>query len=176
MRLLGLAALVLSLVNTYVKFQNGLAYELFWACHIAVLLVGFGLLLRNGTLNAIGLLWSCVGTPLWILDLVTGSELLPMAVLTHLGTPALGLIGVRELGLPRHAAIKALAAFVPLWVVCRLVTPPALNVNLAFRVHSGWESYFASYPMYFGMLLAISAVIFAIVQRLLTHFLTEARA
>ena len=79
---------------------------------------------------------------------------------------ALGLVGVRKLGMPRRSAVKALGAFAILWVVCRVVTPSAANINLAFRVHSGWEPYFPSYALYFLMLLAIAAVVFTAVERL----------
>jgi hypothetical protein len=52
-----------------------------------------------------------------------------------------------------------------LWAICRAITPPAANINLAFRVHDGWEPYFSSYALYFAMLLAIAAAIFTGVER-----------
>jgi hypothetical protein len=165
MRALGLVAFVCYAIHAAVHLHRGQPYDLLWGCHIAALLVGLGLLLRNATLNAIGFLWSCLGLPLWLIDIATGGELIATSPLTHLGAFILGLIGVRRLGMPRGAAMKALGALAALWAVCRAVTPPAANVNLAFRVHDGWEPYFPSYALYFTMLLVIAAAIFIGVER-----------
>jgi len=165
MRALGIVAFLCYAIHGAVHVLRGTPYDLLWGCHIAALLVGFGLLLRNPTLNAIGFLWSCLGLPLWIIDIATGGEFIPTSPLTHLGAFFLGFYGVRRMGMPRGAAIKALAAMAALWAICRAVTPPAANVNLAFRVHEGWEAYFPSYALYFAMLLVITGAIFAGVER-----------
>ena len=39
-----------------------------------------------------------------------------------------------RLGLPRGAAFKAMAAYVPLWALTRAMTPAWANVNVAFSV------------------------------------------
>ncbi|MEA2462643.1 MAG: hypothetical protein QOJ98_390, partial [Acidobacteriota bacterium] len=65
--------------------------------------------------------------------------------------------------------LKTVAAFVALCVLCRLVTPPAANVNLAFRVADGWTRYFPSYPLYAAMLLAALAAMCTIAQLLLSR-------
>jgi hypothetical protein len=96
-----------------------------------------------------------------------GGEWIPTAVLTHVGALVIGLIGVRRLGLPRGAAIKATAAFVPLWALTRVVTPPWANVNVAFSVYQGWQAWFASYPPYFAMLIAFGLVTFVVAEQLL---------
>ena len=165
MRWLGIVAFLCFAIHGAVHLHRGAPYNLLWSCHIAALFVGFGLLLRNPTLNAIGFLWSCLGLPLWIIDISTGGEFIATSPLTHLGAFILGFIGVRRMGMPRGAAIKALGAFAALWVLCRAVTPPAANVNLAFRVHHGWEAYFPSYVLYFAMLFVITAAIFFGVER-----------
>lgn len=165
MRPAGIAAFACYAIHAAVHLQRGQPYDLLWVCHIAALLVGSGLLLRNATLNAIGFLWSCLGVPLWLVDIAAGGELIPTSPLTHLGALALGLFGVRKLGMPRGAAMKALAAFAALWALCRAVTPPAANINLAFRVHDGWEPYFSSYALYYATLLVIAAVVFTGVER-----------
>jgi len=164
MRALGILALLFYAIHAAVHVHRGQPYNILWACHVAALLVGFGLLLRNATLNAIGLLWSCFGLSLWLLDLATGGEFIPTSTLTHLGTFVLGIHGVRVLGTPRRLALKTVAAFVALCVLCRLVTPPAMNVNLAFRVADGWAQYFPSYPLYAAMLLAVLTAMAAIAQ------------
>jgi hypothetical protein len=152
---LGILAMVLYALHGAVHLLRGEPYDLLWGCHIAAVLVGLGLLLGNATINAIGLLWACFGFPLWLLDAATGGEFMPTATFTHAGALILGVYGVRRLGMPRGAAWKALVAYLGLWGITRLTTPPADNINLAFQVQKGWEQHFPSYPLYFLMLLVI---------------------
>jgi len=162
---LGIALILFYAIHGAVHIARGEPYDLLWGCHLAALLVASGLLLRNATLNAIGLLWACFGLPLWIIDVATGGELMPTASLTHVGALAIGIYGVRLLGMPRGSAWKALAAYCALWLVTRLLTPPAANINLAFRVYPGWERLFPTYPIYCAVLLATAATIFAVGER-----------
>ena len=152
-----------------VHLRRGEPYDLLWACHLAVLLVAAGLLLRRPALNAVGLLWACFGLPIWLLDAFTGGELMPTATLTHVGALVIGICGVRMLGLPRGSAWKALAGYLGLWLLTRAITPASANINLAFHVHTGWEHRFPSYPAYFAMLLAAGALTFAIAEQIFRH-------
>ena len=108
-----------------------------------------------------------VGTPLWLLDLATGGEWFPTAVLAHVSGVVIGFVGVQRLGLPRRVAFKALAAYVPLWALTRAVTPPSANVNVAFSVYQGWQTWFTSYPAYFVMLLGFGLVTLIAAEQML---------
>jgi hypothetical protein len=48
--------------------------------------------------------------------------------------------------------------------VCRLVTPAAANVNVAFAIYPGWEKFFPSHPIYLAVMMAQSAVYFFICE------------
>jgi hypothetical protein len=87
---------------------------------------------------------------------------MPTAALTHIGAFVIGIYGVRLFGLPRGSAWKALAAYMALWVLTRVVTPESANINLAFHVWPGWEDRFPTYPIYFATLLVSGAFTFAI--------------
>jgi hypothetical protein len=152
---LGVIAIACYCVQAGTHLGRGEPQDVLWACHIAALLVGVGLLMGSATLNAIGLLWSCFGTPLWILYLATGGDLIAASFFTHGAALILGTIGVRRLGMPRGAAWKATAAFTLLWIATRALTPRWANVNLAFSVYDGWEAWFPSYPIYLAMLLVL---------------------
>ena len=167
---LGLLAVAAYCIHSAVHLQRGEPYDLLWGCHIAALLVGFGLLLRNATLNAIGLLWSCFGSALWLLDLMTGGEFMPTAILTHVGAFVIGMYGVRILGMPRRSAWYALGSFFALWCVSRAITPASANINLAFRIPAGWTNNFPNYPIYFLTLLLGGAATFAIAEPLTRRF------
>ena len=134
--------------------------NLLWFCHLAALAVGLALLVRAPTLNAVGFLWLCVGTPLWVFDLSAGREVSAGSILTHAVGLGAGAFGLRRLGLPAGAWWKALIALVGVYALTRAVTPPAENVNLAFAVWSGWERWFPSYVAYIALLTAVAAVVF----------------
>ena len=168
--LLGIAAIVGYVIHGAVHLHRGEPYDLLWGCHIAALLVGFGLLLRSPAMNAIGLLWSCFGSAIWVLDLMTGGELMPTAVLTHVGAFVIGIYGVHILGIPRWSALYALVSYFGLWMLTRAVTPAAPNINLAFHVQPGWEKYFPNYAMYFFTLFAGGFATFAIAEPLTRRF------
>lgn len=175
-RTLGLIAIACYGVGAGVHLGRGEPQDLLWACHVAALLVGFGLVFGSATLNAIGLLWSCFGTPLWILYLATGGELIAVSFLTHGAALIAGAIGIRRLGMPRGAAWKAMAAFLLLWIATRALTPPPANVNLAFAVHDGWQRWFPSYPIYLAMLLLLGFAAFALAEYLFALVARRERA
>ena len=155
-----MAAFACYAAHAVVHLARGEPYDLLWGCHLAVLLVGAGLWTGKAAINAIGLLWACIGLPIWLIYTFTGGEFMPTSVLTHVGGFALGIAGVRRLGMPAGVWWKALAAYLTLWAVTRALTPPQANVNLAFGVWPGWEDSFPSYPIYFATLFASGALTF----------------
>lgn len=165
MRLAGAIAIACYAIHAAWHLAHHRAHDLLWACHLASLLIGFGLLTSSALANAIGVSWLSFGFPLWILDLATGGELIPTSFLTHVVAFGLGLWGVRRLGFPRGTWWKAALAFVAVWPITRALTPRAANVNLAFFVHPGWERVFPVYALYFAFVVALAAATFFAVER-----------
>ncbi len=137
------------------------------------LLVALGLLARQRRLAALGVSWIAFGTPMWILDLATGGELIVTSFATHGVAPVAGWLGLRprlrgqgEAGWPTRTWLQATGASVALLLVTRLATPPSANVNLAFAVAPGWERWFPSHPIYLALLVAIAALTFYVVERM----------
>jgi len=166
---LALAAIACYGAHASVHLWRGEPYDLLWGCHLAVLLVAAGLLLRNSMVNAMGVLWACFGLPIWLLYTFTGGEFMPTATLTHLGALIIGTAGVRILGWPRGTVWTAMAGYVALWIVTRLATPATANVNLAFRVYPGWEDRFATYPLYLATLFVLGIGIFTLADAVFRH-------
>lgn len=157
-----LAALGLLFYGTHAAYHllHHHPEDLLWMCHVATLVIAAGLILPCPTANAVGVLWLTLGVPLWILDMSTGGEILPTSLLTHVGGMTLGIVGMRRLGMPRHAWWKALLALCFLCLVTRLVTARSANVNLTYAVYQGWEAAFPSYRVYFALFVLLSAATF----------------
>jgi hypothetical protein len=152
---------------------SGQGHNLLWACNVAAPLLALGCALGIRRLIAIPTLWLCFGTPLWLLDLATGGTMTPTSPLVHLLCPVVGILAARRLGWGAPSWHWATAALGVLLLLTRLVSPPALNVNLAFAVWAGWERYFPSHGLYIALLLISSAATFWLVERLLSSPLVD---
>lgn len=168
---LGLAALACYAGHGAFHVLNGRPEDLLWACHLGAALVGAGLLAGIASLHGVGVLFLCLGTPLWLLDLAAGSDFLPTSCLTHFGGLAIGLVGVRRLGMPRGVGCLAALALIALILTCRLVTPAAANVNLAFATAPGAGPYFPSYQSYIATAVGFAACYFIALEFALRRWL-----
>lgn len=156
---LGSLAILFYLIHAAYWLRQGIPANILWACHIATLLVGVGLLVRQPRLTAVGLSWLILGTPLWLLDLLS-HPLYPTSLFTHVGGLVIGVWGVWRYGFPRHTWLWALVGLAILQQICRWITPPAENVNLAFAVFEGWEEMFPHYGRYLLLLASLAAAAF----------------
>ncbi len=160
----GALALLFFAIHAAALILNGEPYHLLWACHSGCLLLGVGLLASQPWLASVGLLWVLLGLPMWVIGLFTDRSYLLTSSLTHLGGPLVGIIGIRSLPLPRRSWLAASVALLLLWIVTRVATPPAANVNLAFRVWKGWESVFPSHVAYLLFLFVAATGLFFVVE------------
>ncbi len=167
----GLAALGCYAIHAGFHILSGRPEEALWMCHLGAALVGIGLLRASATASGIGTLFLCMGTPLWVAYLAGGGEFYPTSCFPHLGGLAIGLYGVRRLGLPSGSWWKAVAALVVLILLCRLVTPPHANVNVAFAIYPGWEKVFPSHPVYLGTMIVLAAGYFIFFEYVLRRWL-----
>ncbi len=156
----GALALLFFTIHAAALILNGEPYHLLWTCHSGCLILGVGLLASRPWLASVGLLWVLLGLPMWVIGLFTDRSYLLTSSLTHLGGPLVGIIGIRSLPLPRGSWLVASAALLLLWIVTRVATPPAANVNLAFRVWKGWDRVFPSHVTYSLFLYAAATGLF----------------
>ncbi|AUX43364.1 uncharacterized protein SOCE26_048120 [Sorangium cellulosum] len=175
LRVLGGLAAVAFLVHGGNHVRRGSPYDLLWMCNVAPLLLAAGCFLARPGLAAVAALWLAFGTPMWALDVATGSGVILTTFLPHVLCPIVAALAVRELGLPRLAWLKATAAMLALVALTRAVTPPGPNVNLAHRVWAGWEAAFPRYDQYFALMLAGAALTFFAVDRALAAWLRSPR-
>ena len=157
---IGILAVCFYIVHSAYLVMNDEAAHITWSCHIASLGIGFGLICEIPLLVAIGVLWLGFGNIMWGLYLAGGGGIDPTSPLTHIGGLAVGIFGLFKTGIPSRSWAWALAALVVLQQVNRWVTPATFNINLAFRVHEGWEHVFPTYGHYLAALLIIAGTCF----------------
>lgn len=155
---------------------RGEAHDLFWICNVGGPVLTLGCALGRRGLVAAPLLWLTFGTPMWLLDVLGGGEILPSSFASHFGGLAIGLVAVRRLGWPRATWWKAAAGLAAVMLASRLLTPPSANVNLVFAVWPGWEDLFPSYGVYFALLFAASTLTFALAEQLYARLLVPRAA
>ena len=164
-----LAPLPLGFFAAHAAFHlaAGRPEELLWTCTAANLVLAVGLLVPSANLVAVALAWLVLGNALWTVDLCSGGAFYPTSLLTHLGGAAVAIVAVvTRLGWPAGAWWRAVVLLFGLQSLCRLVTPPAANVNLAFDLYPGMELYFPTYRHYWAALLLLSAATFFAAERL----------
>ena len=149
---------------------HGRPGNLLWGCHMAALGVGTGLLLRSPVFNGLGVLSLVFGTPLWVVNFTTGGEFLPTSMGTHLGGLALGVIGVRSLGIPRFTWVKLVGLTALLMALSYYVTPEVENVNLCRGPPPAWRASLPGYPIFGAMVLGGSALQFCLAELVLRWF------
>jgi hypothetical protein len=175
MTLPGTTAVACYVIHASVHLVRGEWYDLFWACHVAALFVGAGLLARSSTINGVGVLLGLMGLPLWVADLAAGGEFFPTSVLTHVVALGIGLYGAVRLGMPRGAWWRATLVLVALIGLCRLATPPGPNVNVAFAIQHGWETRFDSHASYLATMIVSATAYFFVVEWLLRFLIAALR-
>lgn len=144
---------------------RGTSHDVMWACNVATPLIAIGCIVGRPVLSAIGLSWLTFGTPIWLLDLGRGAGMIATSPLVHVIAPLVSILAHRHMGWPRNSWMYASLASVVLLVISRLVGDARPNVNLAFRVHDGWEATFPSHLVFLMLLVGVSTAIFFVVDR-----------
>ncbi len=167
---LGITAILFYFIHGgYLLIRQQDPSHLLWACHLGAAAVGLGLLFRRSPLFSTGVLWLGLGNMMWMLYLIGKGEFVITSVLTHLGAFFIGLIAIYKIKMPitKNAWLWAVAGMAALQQLCRWITNETENVNLAFRVHEGWEKMFPSYGWYLVVLFFTCAIVFFLLEIIL---------
>ncbi len=161
-------AILFYLVHGIYWYSNGVLSNMLWACHLASLIVGIGLFLKNKLLITAATLLLIMGNIFWALFLWGGGKMELTSPLTHLGGLICGLYGCYVYGVQVHAWIFTVVFLACLQIISRFITPEIENINLAFAVAEGWDKLFPDYLVYEIFLLIQSSVTFFISERILS--------
>ena len=146
----GLMVLTSLALTAHTKHQADVLIELMWACHVAALILGVGLLLRRHAMIGVGFLFfAAAGLPGYLLNLIfSGEGTSWTSALEHGLCPLVGGLYVWRHGLTRRAWLWGWWLAVTLQGVSGHLTPPQLNINLAHSTWSPLTAYFSQVWMY----------------------------
>jgi hypothetical protein len=161
---LGMVALALFASREVVFIFRNQSQDGLWACYVALVLIGFGLIVRSAACNAVGTFWLTVGFPLWIVDMVAAGGTESTSALTHIVGLILGYTGMKQLGLPSRTWVFSLLGLALLVVTSRSLTTAAENINFSYRVYEGARLLFPSYWSYILALLCGFSTTFLMLQ------------
>src|SRR2546423_1245289 len=158
-RLIGFLPLIFFLAQAVHYWRYGGAGNLLWMCNIGNLLLAIGLFLDHRELIRAAAIWTIPGLIVWIQYVLLDYGFLFSSTLAHVGGIVVALIALRRVGMDRVAWIYAFIWYLFMQVTARLVTSPALNVNLAHSIQPGWEKDFNSYWKFWIVLSAAVATV-----------------
>lgn len=168
LQLLGLLPLLFFVAHALYYWRRGEAAHILWMCNVGNLLLAVGLLTMRPVLIRVAAVWLIPGLWLWYWYAVRPWGFVPTSTLAHVGGLAVGMCALAVVRVDRRTWAYALAWYLCMQLVCRLFTPPALNVNVAHRVYEGWEGAFGAYWQFWLATTTIVAAALGLIVLLLS--------
>jgi hypothetical protein len=156
-RLMGFLPLSFFLAQTIHYWRYGGSENLLWMCNVGNLLLALGLFINHRELIRAAAIWTIPGLWIWIQYVLLANGVFLSSTLAHVGGLIVALIVLRRLRMDRIAWLYAFTWYLFVQLASRLITPAALNVNLAHRVQPGWENIFSSYWKFWIVLTMVVA-------------------
>jgi hypothetical protein len=172
-RLLGFLPLIFFLAQTIHYWRVGGLGNLLWMCNVGNLVLASGLFFGRPELIRAAAIWTIPGLGIWIRYVFLEYEIVFSSILAHVGGIAIGLIALRKVRMDRIAWAYAFAWYLILQLAARFFTSPELNVNLAFRIQTGWEPTFSSYWKFWIVMSAVGAAGLWVIGKILSWLWPE---
>jgi len=147
-RLLGLLPLIFFGLHARYYLEVGGLSHMLWMCNIGNLMLAIGLLLAWPPVIRLAVIWLLPGLPIWLLFVVTPGVWIPTSFVAHAGGLVVGLIAIQKVRAGRWTWFHALVWYLFVQEICRLFTPPGLNVNVAHLIYPGFETTFSAYRQF----------------------------
>src|SRR5712691_1742905 len=167
-RLLGFLPVIFFLAQAIHYWRIGGIGNLLWMCNVGNLLLAFGLLFARRELIRAAAIWTIPGLVIWIRYVVLEYDYVFLSFLAHVGGIAIGLIVLRRVRMDRIAWVYAFAWYLIVQLAARVFTAPELNVNLAFRIQTGWEQMFSSYWKFWIVMSVVVAAGLWVIGKILS--------
>lgn len=152
-RLLGLIPLACWIFH-YIRYAFVLMEpaNMLWMCHMTALLLAVGLLFSWASVVRVAAVWSIVGLPLWIVEVIARGYTSRISVLSHILVPIVAGIALSQVkgGRPGIVVAHAMALMLAIQQVCRMITVPEFNINMAHKAYDAMGPQL-DYPVYWGI-------------------------
>jgi hypothetical protein len=175
-RVLGLLPLFFFVVHAeYYRVVGGLA-NMLWMCNIANLVLAFGLFLARPALIRVAVMWLLPGL-IWLWFVVRPGWWILTSFFAHAGGLIVGVIAIHRVRASRWMWLQALAWFLAIQEICRLLTPAELNVNAAHLINPEFQTWFNTYSQFWIVgTLVVAAGLWIIAFALLKLFAPDRQA
>ena len=164
--MMGVLPLIFFLAQAMHYWRFGGSSHLLWMCNIGNLLLAFGLFLGHRELIRATAIWTVPGLVVWAWYVLKDAS--PSSTLAHVGGIVVALIALRRVRMDRLAWFYAFTWYLFMQLTARLLTSSKLNVNVAHRIQSGWETTFSSYWKFWMVMSVGVAAILWIIGRILS--------
>jgi hypothetical protein len=144
-RLLGFLPVLFFLAQAIHYWRINELGHLFWMCNVGNLLLAVGLFLEKPALVRVAAIWMIPGLIIWLVYVVMAWGIFFSSTLAHVGGLVVGMVAIRKFGMDRRSWLYAFGWYLLVQLLSRLLTPAALNVNLAYRMQAGWDQTFGAY-------------------------------
>lgn len=149
--------------------EPGKLYQILWFCNISNLVLAVAIFIRRANLIFICSIILSIGLPIWIFDFLYFKDFHFFSLFTHIASPALGFLLVRRINFSMHVLWQAQLYYIVLQLLARLLSPPELNINVAFTVYEPVRVMFNSFILYsmvnLGGLFLYTLVVYRIFKR-----------
>ena len=159
MRLLGVLPLIFFLAQGVHYWRINELGHLLWMCNIGNLLLAMGLFLEKPLIVRLAAIWMIPGLIVWFIYVVLAWGVFLTSTLTHIGGLGVAMFALTKYRMDRTAWRWAFGWYLIVQLCSRLVTPAALNVNLAHAIQPGWESGFRGYWTFWLTLTIVTVVV-----------------
>jgi hypothetical protein len=144
-RFLGLLPLIFFILHANYYLRVGGIQHMLWMCNIGNLVLAVGLFLACPILIRLAVIWLIPGLPIWLWFVVKPGGWILTSFFAHAGGLIVGLMALNKVRASRWMWLQAFVWYLFMQEICRLFTPPELNVNVAHLIHGGYETMFATY-------------------------------
>lgn len=143
-RLLGLLPLLFFILHAnYYREVGGLPHML-WMCNIGNLVLAIGLFLWWPVMIRVAVIWLLPGLPIWLWFVVRPGWWILTSFFAHAAGLIVGLIAIQKVRASRWTWLQAIVWYLFVQEICRLFTPPELNVN-AHLIYGEFQTMFNTY-------------------------------
>ena len=158
-RLLGVLPLLFFILQGVHYWRINELGHMLWMCNIGNLILALGIFLIRPTWIRVASIWTVPGLVVWFVYVVLPWGVFLTSTLAHVGGLVVALIALKQVGMDRRAWLYSFVWYLFIQLMSRLLTSPALNVNVAHRVQDGWQHTFTSYLQFLLTVNVMTAVI-----------------